>query len=249
MQKYIGIFKRIEKKFVIDQRQFDDLIKLLNSRIVPDEYGESTISNIYFDTKSFRLIRFSLSKPVYKEKLRLRGYGDITDSSNVFVELKKKFKGIVYKRRINLPYADAEDYLYNGTPLEHQSQISHEIDWFRQYYSDLEPKMFISYKRQAFYDKNDPDLRITFDTDITWRNYDLDLRKGVYGELLTKPGQYVMEIKFKDAIPVWLCEILSQCSIFQTSYSKYGNAFLQMEKQYMKTHRNVKIIDGGIDCA
>lgn len=250
MQKYTGIFKRVEKKFIINSRQRNYILDALASRLVPDKFGASTISNIYFDTDNFSLIRTSLAKPVYKEKLRLRGYGKITDDTNTFVELKKKFKGVVYKRRINLPYSGAYDYLYNGAPLEKESQISHEIDWFRQYYTGLEPKMFISYNRTAFYDKNDPDLRITFDTDITWRDYDLDLKKGVYGQKLTQPGEYVMEIKLKDAMPLWLCEILSAGRIYQSSYSKYGNAFLQMERQMTESqNNNIVIFGGGTDCA
>lgn len=249
MAEYIGVFKRVEKKFVIDEFQFKYLINAIGSLMTEDKYGESIISNIYFDTKNFRLIRDSLTKPVYKEKLRLRGYGEVTDSSNVFVEIKKKFKGVVYKRRINLKYCDALDYLYYDIPLRSETQISREIDWFRNYYTGLEPKMFISYDRQAFYSKEDPQLRITFDTDITWRNYDLDLRAGVYGQVMTNPGQYVMEIKFANAMPLWLCRILSELKIYKTSYSKYGNAFLQMQKQLKEKNENIKTLDGGINCA
>lgn len=246
--KYVDVFKRVEKKFVIDEIQHRLIINRLMPLMVPDKYGESIISNIYFDTDNYQLIRSSLSKPVYKEKLRLRGYGKISDNSDSFVEIKKKFKGVVYKRRISLEYQEAFEYLLFDAPLSKESQISREIDWFRSYYTGLKPKMFVSYLRQAFYSKKDPDLRITFDTDITWRNYDLDLRHGVYGQKLTAPGQYVMEIKFNNAMPMWLCNILSELSVYSSSYSKYGNAFLQMQKQACKDE-NIKIIDGGIDCA
>lgn len=250
MQNYIGIFKRVEKKFVINQEQYDFMRKMLGSHIVSDEHGESVISNIYYDTDTFELIRRSLTKPVYKEKLRLRGYGTVTGESDVFVEIKKKFKGVVYKRRILLPYDEATSYLSKGEKLEKPSQISREIDWFKQYYKGLSPKMVISYRRKAFYDSTDPNLRITFDSDILWRNYDLDLRKGVYGNRLTQPGTYVMEIKFANAMPLWLCGILSQGHIYKTSYSKYGNAFLEMEKKHNKEEETKIInINGGIDCA
>lgn len=249
MPEYIGVFKRVEKKFVIDELQFKKIIDAIRDRMTEDKYGESIISNIYFDTNDFRLIRNSISKPVYKEKLRLRAYGDVYDDSDAFIEIKKKFKGVVYKRRINLEYQEAVDYLLYNTPMKTTSQISREIDWFRHYYTGLEPKMFISYDRQAFHSKEDTNLRITFDTDITWRNYDLDLRQGVYGQLLTKPGEYVMEIKFANSMPLWLCRLLSDLKVYKTSYSKYGNAFLQMQKQAGNKTENIRITDGGIDCA
>lgn len=249
MPEYIGVFKRVEKKFVIDELQFKKIMDAINARMTKDKYGESIISNIYFDTKDFRLIRNSISKPVYKEKLRLRAYGDVYDDSDAFIEIKKKFKGVVYKRRINLEYQEAVDYLLYNAPMKTTSQISREIDWFRHYYAGLEAKMFISYDRQAFYSKEDTNLRITFDTDITWRNYDLDLRQGVYGQLLTKPGEYVMEIKFANSMPLWLCRLLSELKVYKSSYSKYGNAFLQMQKQADNKTENIRITDGGIDCA
>lgn len=249
MPDYIGVFRRVEKKFVIDELQFRKIMDSIGERMTQDKYGESIINNIYFDTKDFRIIRNSLAKPVYKEKLRLRGYGDMTDTSDAFVEIKKKFKGVVYKRRINLEYREALDYLLYNIQPENTSQISREIDWFIHYYTGLEPKMFISYDRQAYYSKEDPNLRITFDTDITWRDYDLDLRRGVYGQLLTNPGEYVMEIKFVNSMPLWLCRLLSELKVYKTSYSKYGNAFLQMQKQAGEKSEKIKITDGGIDCA
>lgn len=249
MEAYKEIFKRAEKKFVIDAKQMEVVLSAFEDRLVPDSYGESIISNIYYDTPSYRLIRTSLQKPVYKEKLRLRAYGKVEVDTPSFVEIKKKYKGIVYKRRIALPYEQALEYLNGQQQLSNPGQISKEIDWFKSYYQGLKPSMFISYKRKAFYDKDNPDFRITFDTEICWRNYDLDLKKGVYGHYLTQEGQYVMEIKIKDAFPVELAEILSEAGIFHTSYSKYGNAFLQMERENAQCGENVRIIQGGKFCA
>ena len=243
------VFQRVEKKYVINSNQFNYIVKSLSERTVPDEHGEGRICNIYFDTPDYRLIRRSLMRPVYKEKLRLRGYGDICDDSEVFVEIKRKFEGTVYKRRIELPYKSAREYLSGSGGVECENQISHEIDWFKSFYSELEPKMYISYKRIALYDKLDHNLRITFDSGILWRNFDLDLRNGSYGAPLLNDGEYVMEIKLKDAIPLWLSKILTKGHIFHTSYSKYGNAFLVMQQHSKNKEKTVKITDGGIDNA
>ena len=96
-------FERRELKYRITDAQRAALEAAFDARMVPDEHGESTICNIYYDTADYRLIRASLEKPAYKEKLRLRSYGVTEPGGEVFLELKKKYKGIVYKRRITPP--------------------------------------------------------------------------------------------------------------------------------------------------
>ena len=98
------IFKRYEKKYMLTQKQHDALIPVLERRMKADHYGEHTISNIYFDTRDYELVRKSIEKPEYKEKLRLRAYGKVTDNGVVYAELKKKFDGGVYKRRIPMTH-------------------------------------------------------------------------------------------------------------------------------------------------
>lgn len=209
----------------------------LRDQIVPDSFGESTINNIYFDTPNFRLIRASIEKPtVYKEKLRIRSYGIPTADSNVFVELKKKYKGIVYKRRVNMTYDQAIHYLYMHDPPPEASQVTAEIDSFIDFYKNLRPAVSLFYDRTAYYSKDDPELRLTFDTNIRYRNKELDLRYGDYGSLILDDSQYILEIKCVDAMPLWLTNELDRLKIFPTSYSKYGTAYKQiLSKKLIKT--------------
>lgn len=190
-----------------------------------DKYGVSLIQNIYYDTENFSLIRASIENPLYKEKLRVRTYGECDDSHNTFVEIKKKYKGVVYKRRVNMPYIDALAYTTQGAPPPNPSQITKEIDWFFSRYKGLAPAMYISYERIAMATKDNGSLRITFDRNITYRMDDLDLRKGSYGEKLLPPDTFLMEIKIPGTMPMWLVQILEQLDIHPTSYSKYGNAY------------------------
>ncbi len=249
MNKHGDVFERVEKKYVINKAQFDFIMDKLAKRTIPDAHGESLISNIYFDTPDYRLIRRSLLKPVYKEKLRLRGYGAIDEGSELFLEIKKKYDGVVYKRRIELMCAEAADYLKLGGKLPERSQIAREIEWFMGYYPMLAPRMYISYDRIALYDKEDHDLRITFDTDITWRSCDLDLTLGSYGDCLTADGEYVMEIKLSHSMPLWLSEIMTKARAYNASYSKYGCAFIEMQRRAKSEDETIKISDGGIYCA
>ena len=225
MSKYEAIFKRYEKKYLLSKTQYEELRKRLEGIVVVDKYGKSTISNIYFDTPDSKIIRASLDKPVYKEKLRLRSYGTPNFDDTVFIELKKKYDGIVYKRRVDMELKEAVSYLYNGEKENKSSQILEEINWFLNYYSNIQPAMFIGYERIACYGIKDESLRITYDTNIVWRTEQLELDKGMWGNQLLEDGQVLMEIKIPGAMPLWLSHILNELEIYPTSFSKYGKGY------------------------
>lgn len=218
------IFKRYELKYMINKAQYELIKKEMVPYMMPDAYGRSSILSLYFDTPDYLLIRRSLEHPVYKEKLRLRSYGTADDDSLVFVELKKKYDSVVYKRRIAMTEQHAMDYLLYANPAP-DSQITREINYFRDFYENLQPSVLLSCQREAFYSKCDHDFRITFDNNILWRNYDLSLCKEIYGMPLLKNDQILMEVKTSDAIPLWLVQILSREKIYKTTFSKYGEAY------------------------
>jgi hypothetical protein len=242
MTEYQGVFKRIEKKYMLTEIQRQALMQQIKDRMSKDAYGLHTISNIYYDTDNFELIRASIEKPVFKEKLRLRSYGIPKDDSIVFLELKRKFKGVVYKRRIDLPFLEAQNYLLNGSRPSKDGQIMNEIDWFLKNYQ-LSPKAFIAYDRTAWFGNENPDLRITFDQNIRFRDTVLDLSKGAWGTPLLKPHRTLMEIKIPGTMPVWLAHTLNELAIFPNSYSKYGACY----KEYLI--QEAYPAKGGIICA
>ncbi|MDE6700633.1 MAG: polyphosphate polymerase domain-containing protein [Acetatifactor sp.] len=225
---YQDIFKRYELKYLVTQEQKALLLRAMEPYMRPDEYGRSTICNIYFDTPDYLLVKRSLEKPVYKEKLRVRSYGRATRDSLVFLELKKKYKGVVYKRRICAQEQEAMDYLIHGNALFQGGQIAEEIDYFKELYQGLAPAVYLSYEREAFYGKEDKELRVTFDENILWRNQALSLCAKSYGMSVLEPKTTLMEIKIASAVPLWLCRLLSENAIFQTGFSKYGRAYEQM---------------------
>ncbi len=226
MAGFKDVFQRIEVKYLLDDMQYIELMKRLENMAAIDSYGKTSILNIYYDTPDYRLIERSLEKPVYKEKLRLRTYGTAKDDTNAFIEIKKKYKGVVYKRRITMGYLEAMDYLTKGARHPKESQISKEIDYFLQYYKGLRPAMAISYDRIAMAGIYDPDLRITFDTNIRWRTEDLTLKKGNVGKDILLPGQHLMELKIAGAMTTQLARILDELNIRQTSFSKYGRGYV-----------------------
>lgn len=237
MKGYQDTFKRYEMKYLLKEDKYRLIRQRLQDKLSVDCFGKSTICNIYFDTPDHRLIRTSLEKPVYKEKLRLRSYGTPEEGDTVYVELKKKYKGVVYKRREKLELLESENYLYDNLPLAKQTQITKEIDWFIRTYQYLEPSMYISYDRVALYGLEDADLRVTFDSNILWREEELWLGCGVWGSPILEEGQRLMEVKIPGTMPIWLAHLLNELEIYPTSFSKYGRGYLlsELQKNKVKT--------------
>ena len=231
MKSFKKTFRRIEKKYILNKAQYTALMEYLQTIAKIDDYGLTNIRNIYYDTPDYRLIRASIEKPVYKEKLRLRTYGAAGDRTKAFIELKKKFDHVVYKRRIGMPYKEAALFL-DGKMHVHDpaetSQIGQEISYFLNYYKDLAPRMVITYDRIAMAGIVDPDFRVTFDTNIRWRTDDLDLRHGNSGKRVLPENLYLMELKIAGAVPFELAHKMSTLGIFGTSFSKYGTAYKHM---------------------
>jgi SPX domain protein involved in polyphosphate accumulation len=216
-------FERKELKYILTFQQKNAFLTQIKENIIPDRYEKYTISNVYLDTADNRLIGESIQKPLYKEKIRIRSYGTVSDDDPVYIELKKKFKGIVYKRRIKMPYGEAKEYVIGEA--SRTGQIENEIDYFLEYYNQLHPAMLIAYDRHAFSGKDDPELRITFDYNIIWRDKDVDLSSKIYGNKLLEENQCILEIKCGGAMPLWLARSLSENSIYKTSFSKFGQAY------------------------
>ena len=218
------VFNRYEKKYLMPGAVYDELWERLMEHMVVDQYGLSTICNIYYDTPDDLLIRRSIEHPKYKEKLRLRSYGVPQKDGKVFLEIKKKYDKIVNKRRIELPLQGAYDYLNLGIRPENDCQILREIDFFLQRYQ-LQPKLYLAYDRVALYGKEDPEFRLTFDSRIRSRRVNVGLEYGDSGTLLLPDSWYLMESKIQNAAPKWFSDLLTELMIYSTSFSKYGNIY------------------------
>ncbi len=219
-------FARYEKKYRLRAGQQQALLQQMQPYLTPDRYSSYTICNLYYDTADWQLIRACLEKPVYKEKLRVRSYGVPSDQAPVFLEIKKKYAGIVYKRRITAAAQEAAGLLTRDLPVRAAGQIGAEIAQFQARYR-AEPRVFIAYDRQAFSGAQDAGLRVTFDTNLRWRQTELDLRLGDHGAPLLPPDDVLLEIKLPGACPLWLSRLLSAQGIFPTSFSKYGACYRQ----------------------
>lgn len=243
----LSVFQRYEKKFMVTEEQYRELLDFLADHMDYDKFcvGEKSygLLNIYFDTPDNLLIRRSTSKPIYKEKLRLRSYFvPENEDSKVFFEIKRKYDGCVTKRRVVMRYGEALELMETHKPpkLKNDSyintQVTKEICLMFERYQGLAPALFIAYDRMAMFGKEDPELRLTFDHNIRTRRDNPTFEFGTDGDQLLPPGKRLMEIKIPNAMPLWLAHYLSEHKIFKTSFSKYGKEYeyYTKDKNYHK---------------
>lgn len=216
------VFRRHELKYMLSTAQYIALKEQMQGYMQLDTYGLHGIDNVYFDTPNYLLIRRSIEKPCYKEKLRLRRYTVAGQAQEgAFLELKKKYKGIVYKRRLHLSTQEANSFLTEGKPLAEDSQIAREIAYFVQRYDGLGPMVNLRYQREAYFGLADGEFRMTFDHDVQMQSDAVS----PHAQPVLPPERVLLEIKTAQGLPEWLVAFLSEHKIYKTSFSKYGTAY------------------------
>lgn len=229
----IKSFKRYEKKYLLTKEQHNLLIPRLLEYMDFDKHCQNNknynIYSIYYDDDNNDVIRHSISAPYYKEKLRLRSYkASISKEDIVFLELKKKINKIVNKRRIVVTLEEALNFLENKIRPHAtdyiNNQILNEIEYYLENHS-VHPAVYIGYSRKAFFAKDNPDFRLTIDSQILTRRNELSLESPCFGEDILEENQYLMEVKILGSIPLWFANILSDLKIYNTHFSKYGTEF------------------------
>ena len=230
MAEPIVTMKRYELKYILTPNQTENLKEKLKGHMKVDNYGLTSIASLYYDTADYRLIRTSIEKPDFKEKIRLRSYGLAKKGSRVFLELKRKAYGIVYKRRVPTTEEDVAKFFNYDGDICADGQIAREISYFRGYYEKLVPACLIIYDRLAYFEPNG-DLRLTIDSNPRYRTSDLNLQTSMEGISLLPEGYTILEIKVQVAIPLWLTRILSEEKIYKNSFSKYGEAYKEQIKK------------------
>lgn len=229
-------FKRYEKKYLLIGDKYEKFREEVDRHMQVDEFGLDIINNIYYDTDQYDMIRESIEKPVYKEKIRLRGYGNIKNGDTVYLELKKKYNGIVYKRRAQMKLEEAYETITEGHIKNIDTQIRRELDYVLAFYKP-KPKIYLAYDRVALFDPKGSDLRITFDFNIRYRTDDLDMSHGDYGKNIMTDDSVMLEIKAASAYPFWLIKLLEECEIYPVSFSKYGTVYTKLFSSQEKMYR------------
>ena len=222
------IFKRYEKKYRLNHSEYEQFMSMIRDYLVSDKHGRNTLCSLYLDTPEFLLIRNSIDAIAYKEKLRLRSYGVPGDDKPIFFEIKKKYKKVVYKRRVSMKKAEVFDYIESGVP-PFDSQIMREIDYLMKYYRQPKPNVCILCEREAYFSSEDENVRLTFDKNIRYRLGFPTNENIKEGTPLINDGEYILEIKTPGAMPMWLVHALSECKIYPARFSKYAHAYYDIK--------------------
>lgn len=226
----ISTFKRYEKKYLITKEQLDEIMPSLLEYMELDEFcvggNEYRIYSIYYDTENHDIIRHNSSKPVYKEKMRIRSYYDLKDPEDkIFMEIKKKCEGQGNKRRIKLKIKEIEPFVNDGVLPETKdylsAQVAKELAYFLKM-NKVRPALYVQYDRLALFGREDKNFRMTFDRNVRTRRSNFQFGESEEDELLLPGGEYIMEIKILGAMPLWLTHLLSEHGLFSRGFSKYG---------------------------
>lgn len=234
------VFDRIEKKYLITKDDKAQLLKTIKQHMKQDDYYQSEVYNLYFDTDNFDLIIQSIDQPIFKHKLRARSYKGY---DRVFLEIKTKIRGQDlnpgYKRRVMITHDDF-DQLVKGkktiqelaakteeTPADRQ--IAKEVDHLITHF-DLKPKIMTMYNRESY--KGEDGLRITFDENLKYRDKNLNLKQPKRGKIYFKDKRnIIMEIKAHGVLPLWLVKILSANKLYPQQFSKVGKSYEKIRKE------------------
>lgn len=240
------VFSRKEEKYIVTTDIYEKIVKTAGNRVIADEYSKDNsfyqICNIYYDTEDNNLIRTSLQKPKYKEKIRLRSYGTPNKNTKVFLEIKKKYNGCVNKRRTTFRLNEAYTFANTGEIPEIKEymnfQIMKELSYAIKTYNIL-PKVYLAYQRRAFFGADNPEFRLTFDKNIVARREDIALEYGVFGERIIETNEMIMEVKYSERMPLWFIQILRDYNLEKASFSKYGTEYTNYIKNgYMEMKKN-----------
>lgn len=230
--------RRGELKYLMTEEVYRMFRAASQEYLEPDSFACSLVSSLYLDNDDNAIIRRSLEKPPYKEKLRIRTYVDEPGPGDTcFFEIKKKFKGTVFKRRVEMTLGEALSFCRNGKRPEETLtalsdadrrtalQILQEIEWLFMLYGDLRPSFLVSCKRLSLKEKTTDSLRITFDRDLRWS---FDRQREFLGSAtnaLIDPASRIMEIKSTKGMPFWLIEVLNELELRPQSFSKVGKSY------------------------
>lgn len=222
-----SVFKRVEQKYILSREQYELLQDMVNSRFNKDKYYESKIYNLYFDNDNNDLVINSIEKPIYKEKIRLRSYGEVkSDNDIVYLEMKQKYKSVVYKRRVMMTLWEYNNYISRGIIPKRDGQIMKEIDYYINYYK-LKSNVFVAYDRLSYYSKEDVNFRMTFDNNLRYRLGNLNLCDDENDRKYFDDDVYIMEVKSMDSLPLWFVDVMSKNQIYPGSFSKVGNIYMK----------------------
>jgi SPX domain protein involved in polyphosphate accumulation len=230
----IKLFNRYELKYILNLEQYYQFSEILPNYLQVDERGDQhgryKIISLYYDTDDYKAYWDKVEGHKFRRKVRIRVYGSepVTPETLCFAEIKQRINKTLQKKRVYIPYAEAEalcgaseDIPSEAKMSEEELAVTSEIRYL-QSSLQLRPACVVAYDRMAFDGSEYEDgLRITFDTNLKGRTHDLSLLSHVPNQFFVSPGYCIMEVKVNYRVPYWLTELVGKHGLTLRRISKY----------------------------
>ena len=227
---------RYELKFTVSADVKRALLGLAGEGLLPDSHGHEglyRVSSQYFDTPDLKAYWEKLDGVGYRQKFRLRFYGDEPKADAIFFEIKHRWDQTVYKERVPLQLEALSSLLEQPNQILQLAELvetltSAEERTLKKIVSvaaktGLTGVNMISYLREAWVGKYDESLRVTFDhLCAAFSPGDASAPLGDQGTPILDPSSMLLEVKFNDRLPVWLRDCLGQVAVQPIRFSKYA---------------------------
>jgi hypothetical protein len=236
LTRHVRSINRFELKYLISHAVVPEFIHSLDGFVYADPNcngeGGYPIYSVYCDSPGLSLFWEKIEGVRFRRKVRFRRYGD---SPDVFLEIKQRVGRTLQKRRMRWPLEEVAQTLCTGRIAEEgnpgRDPVVREVMFLWRHYN-LRPYMAISYGRRAFFSVFESDLRITFDIRVQYHPRDFDIaRPFEVGKYVVDPEQAIMEIKFSDRVPRWLCKLVCRYGLRHIRMSKYCTA---VDREYFQ---------------
>ncbi len=223
-------FNRYEIKYFVDELRVPELRRELAAHMDSDPYsphGGYPVTSVYYDTADLRFYWEKIEGLRFRRKLRMRLYGApaaCTDDTPVQVEIKQRVNRVTQKRRIELPYAVALNWLDHRAELDcgpAQRGFVDEVSTLVQNL-DLRPIVTTGYLREAFVGRDaDLGLRVTVDHKVHGRDRDFRFDSGAENRFIIPPKLAIVEVKANERVPYWITDLLARTDMSVVRVSKY----------------------------
>jgi hypothetical protein len=222
---------RYECKYLVLEAWVPEIRRIIGPFVRPDRFapqagGMYRISSLYLDSPDLQLLRMAREGWSERMKLRARTYSERQEDP-VFLEVKRRFNGVVHKTRARLARAEVRAPLRShawGAPARSGPSELRQFVHLAQHFA-VRPVRHVRYLREAYESRGGEPVRVTFDRA-------LEQAEGRDGELSPDGSRWrplglegvVLELKFTGGFPLWMGALVARFELERRSISKYSLA-------------------------
>lgn len=237
---------RFEFKYIIDEHRARAMVPFLRCHLELDEHADPrkgsqyALHTLYLDSPDYCLYRGTTQGHKNRFKLRIRCYDELPQSP-VFFEIKRRQGDVIIKRRAAVRRSALKRLLIGQWPRRKDLASADDGAWaaldkFCSLRDTIHArgKIFVSYTREAYVTPGDYAVRVTFDRNLQAHRYDGVFALGGCESRALMDGEVILELKFTDRFPIWMCELVRSFDLERTSMAKYITCVLAMPDRQLR---------------